>query len=46
MTTILRSNSVVKLVQKILVGNYEHIMVVSRKIFITDLHHPQMLFML
>jgi len=35
----------VKLVQKILVGNYEPIMDIGRKIFAIDLHNLQMLFM-
>ena len=35
-----------KLVQKILVGNYEHIMHICRKIFIINLYNLQMLFML
>jgi len=36
----------VKLVQKILVGNYEPIMRICGKIFIINLHNLQMLFML
>jgi len=35
-----------KLVQKILVGNYEPIMRIFGKIFIINLHSLQMLFML
>jgi len=38
--------SFVKLVQKMLVGNYEPIMGISEKIFIANLHNLQMLFML
>jgi len=36
----------IKLVQKILVGNYEPIMGICGKIFIINLHNLQMLFML
>jgi len=36
----------VKLVKKILVGNYESIMRICGKIFITNLHNLQILFML
>jgi len=36
----------VKLVQKFLVGNYEIIMRICRKIFTINLHKLQMLFML
>ena len=36
----------VKLVQKILVGNYQAIMGICGKIFIINLHNLQMLFML
>ena len=46
MTMLLQPNSFVKLVQKILVGNYEPIIGICRKIFIINLHHLQMLFML
>ena len=42
----LRPNSLVKLVQKSLVGNYEPIMHVCGKIFKTNLHNLKMLFML
>jgi len=37
---------IAKLVQKILVGEYEPIMGIFRKIFIINLHNLQMLFML
>jgi len=37
--------SFVKLVQKILIGNYEAIMGIWGKIFIINLHNLQMLFM-
>jgi len=36
----------VKLLQKILVGNYEPIMFICGKIFIINLHNLQMLFIL
>ena len=46
MTMILQPNSFGKLVQKILVGNYEPIMRICGKIFTNNLHNLQMLFML
>jgi len=42
----LQPNSFFKLVQKILVGNYESIMGICEKIFIINLHNLQMLLML
>ena len=45
MTMIYDPIGFVKLVQKLLVGNYEPIMGICGKIFITDLHNLQMLFM-
>ena len=46
MTMIYDPIPFVKLVQNILVGNYEPIMRICGKIFIINLHHLQMLFML
>jgi len=46
MTVIYDSIPFVKLVQKILVGNYEPIMCNCGKIFVINLHNLQMLFML
>jgi len=46
MTMTYHQIPIVKLVLKILVGNYESIMGICRTIFIIHLHHMQMLFML
>ena len=46
MTIIYDPIPFVKLVQKILVGNYESIMRICRKIFIINLHNLQVVFML
>jgi len=46
MTMIYDPIPFVKLVQKILVGNYELIMRICGKIYIINLHNLQMLFML
>ena len=46
MTMIYDPFPFVKLVQKNLFGNYEHIMGICRKIFILNLRKLQMLFML
>jgi len=45
MTMTYDSIPFVKLVQKILVGKYEPIMDIGRKISVIDLHNLQMLFM-
>jgi len=44
MTMIYDPIPFVKLVQKFLIGNYEPIMGICRKIFIINLHNLQMLF--
>jgi len=46
MTMISDPNPFVKLLKKILVGNYEPIMRICGKIFVSNLHNLQMLFML
>jgi len=46
MTMIYDQNPFVKLVQKILVGNYEPITGTCGKVFIINSHNLQMLFML
>jgi len=46
MTMIYDPIPFVKLVQKIVVGNYEPIMRICGKIFVITLHNLQMLFML
>jgi len=46
MTMIYDPIPIVKLVQKCLIGNYESIMGICVKIFLTDLHNLQMLFMM
>jgi len=46
MTMIYDPIPFVKLVQKFSVGNYEPIMRICRKIFVSNLHNVQMLFML
>ena len=46
MTMIYDPIPIVKLVQKCLIGNYESIMGICVKIFLTALHNLQMLFMM
>jgi len=46
MTMIYDPIPFVKLLQKILVGDYESIMRICGKIFVSNLHNLQMLFML
>jgi len=46
MTKIYDPIPFVKLVQKIFVGNYQHIMRICGKIFMINLYNLQMLFML